>query len=405
MNMANKEILENVLIDDIKPFERNPRKNDAAAKSVAKSIERLGYRTPIIVDENMVILCGHTRHKAIKSLGWTHIPFIVKFTDLTTEQKDEYRILDNKTSEIAEWDFEILTQDFTTDELLDFGFDIKDLPHEDVVEDEAPPVPETPRTVKGDIYQLGNHRVMCGDSTIITDVEKLMDGKKADMVFTDPPYGMFLDADFSGMKNNLKFMQEKGIMNGKKYNNVIGDNKDFKPEFISTVFSMFGYCKEIFLWGADYYSDLLPDKNSGSWVVWDKRLEESADKMYGSCFELCWSKAKHKRMIARVKWAGAFGTEKEFDHKRFHPTQKPQALVKWFFDYYSLQDKKIVADIFLGSGTTLIACEQTNRICYGMELDEKYCDVIVQRWVNLTGGKVILNGNEVEWKKTEQKNG
>jgi hypothetical protein len=196
---------------------------------------------------------------------------------------------------------------------------------------------------------------------------------------------MNLDTDWSNAKSSLKFASEKNALGGKKHKKVIGDNEDFKPELITTIFDNFGYCKEIFTWGADYYAELLSDKNNGSWVVWDKRLDESADKMYGSTFELCWSKQKHKRMIARIKWAGIFGTEQEFDHKRHHPTQKPINLVVWFFDYYSLQDKIKVADLYLGSGSTLIACEKTNRKCYGMELDEHYCDVIVQRWQDFTG--------------------
>ena len=134
----------------------------------------------------------------------------------------------------------------------------------------------------------------------------------------------------------------------------------------------------------------MPNKNDGSWIVWDKRDDnEQFDKMYGSSFELCWSKNKHKRDIARVRWCGVFGTEKEFDKKRHHPTQKPTALVQWFLDRYS-KDNQSIVDLFGGSGSTLIACEQLNRKCYTMELDEHYCDVIIQRWENLTGKKAEL---------------
>ena len=224
------------------------------------------------------------------------------------------------------------------------------------------------------------HRLMCGDSTSIDAVERLMDGQKADMVFTDPPYGMFLDADYSDMKSKFK-----GSTGGNKYNNVIGDHGDFDPDFINVIFAAFDYCKEIFLWGADYYSELIPQKNKGSWVVWDKRGDESADKMFGSTFELCWSKARHKRVMARVKWAGIFGMEKDDTKKRVHPTQKPVDLAIWFFDYFSMADKKVIVDLFGGSGSTLIACEKTARDCRMMELDPKYCDVIIQRWQNFTG--------------------
>ena len=262
-----------------------------------------------------------------------------------------------------------------------------------ILEGDIPELPEKPICKLGDIWQLGNHRLMCGDSTDSECVEKLMDGKKADMVFTDPPYGMNLDTDFSSMKNKLDFAKEKNFTGGKKYEQGIVD--DFNPKMIEIILSL--NVKETFLWGADYYSELLPNKNDGSWIVWDKRangnndIEEdySSDKMYGSCFELCWSKKKHKRDIARIKWAGVFGTEKEFDHKRHHPTQKPILLSKWFLERYS-QKNNIILDLFGGSGSTLIACEYLNRKCYMMELDTKYCDVIIKRWEKLTGGKAVL---------------
>jgi DNA modification methylase len=183
-----------------------------------------------------------------------------------------------------------------------------------------------------------------------------------------------------------KFKSSSG---GAKYDNVIGDHEDFNPDFINNVFACFDYCKEIFLWGADYYSDLLPNRNAGSWVVWDKRGDESADKMFGSTFELCWSKARHKRMLARVKWAGIFGMEKEHDKKRCHPTQKPVELISWFFDYYSMKDKTAIVDLFGGSGSTLIACEKTGRKAYLMELDPKYVDVIIKRWQDFTGKQAM----------------
>jgi DNA modification methylase len=217
------------------------------------------------------------------------------------------------------------------------------------------------------------------------------------MVFTDPPYGMGLNTDWSGAKSNLKFYKEKGCQEtGNKYEQGLVD--EFTPEIISNLFACFNYVKEIFLFGADYFAELLPNKNDGSWIVWDKRSNDGtneeyinqSDKMFGSCFELCWSKNKHRREIARVKWAGIFGTEKEFDKKRCHPTQKRSAVVKWFLDRYS-KDNELIVDLFGGSGSTLIACEQLNRKCYTMELDEHYCDVIIQRWENLTGKKAEIN--------------
>ena len=254
-------------------------------------------------------------------------------------------------------------------------------------DDEAPEVDEKsePVSKRGEMYELGNSILMCGDSTNAEDVARLMGGEKADMVFTDPPYGMGLDTDYSSMKNKLEFAEGKNIKNGKKYAQGIVD--EFKPELITTVFENFGYCKEVFLWGADYFAEMLEDKNKGSWVVWDKRAsaendlekDESADKMYGSCFELCWSKNKHKRDIARVKWAGIFGKEQEFDHKRYHPTQKPIKLIEWFLTRYA-RGGQLVVDLFGGSGSTLIGCEKNGLRCRTMELDPHYCDVIRKRY-------------------------
>ena len=243
---------------------------------------------------------------------------------------------------------------------IDLDINIDKITEGNTEDDHIPEVKES-RVKLGDVWQLGNHRLMCGDSTKESDVKKLMNGDKADMVFTDPPYGMNLDTDYSKMKNNSTFAKEKNVKDGKKYNKVIGDHNDFRPELISTIFKNFDYCKEVFIWGIDYFAEHIENKNKGSWFVWDKRVEESFDKMYGSCFELCYSKNKHKREIIRIRWASVFGTEKEFDHKRQHPTQKPILLSENFVSKYSKKDN-IVIDLYLGSGSTLIACEKTNRI-------------------------------------------
>ena len=212
-----------------------------------------------------------------------------------------------------------------------------------------------------------------------------MDGEKADMIFTDPPYGMDLDTDFSSMTSKM-------AEGGNQYDQ--GKVDEFHPEMIDIIMTI--PTKEAFLWGADYYAELLLDKNAGSWFVWDKRgqgedeeADESSDKMYGSCFELCWSKKKHKREIARVRWAGLFGLSEEPEQKRFHPTQKPIKLVAWFLNRYS-KENDIVVDLYGGSGSTLIACEQLKRRCYMCEIDEHYCDIILQRWETLTGQEAVL---------------
>ena len=386
-------------VDSLIPYINNSRTHsDEQVAQIAASIKEFGWTNPILVDGDNSIIAGHGRLMAARKLGYKEVPTI-ELADLTETQKKAYIIADNRLALNAGWDNELLTielNDLLADgfalELL--GFDPKELDallESEVVqgltdEDAVPDVPDEPTTKLGDIYQLGNHRLMCGDSTSIDAVDKLMDGQKADMVFTDPPYGMFLNADYSDMGGKNSMTKKSG----NKYDKVIGDHNDFTPELINTIFACFSYCKEIFMWGADYYAELLPNKNEGSWVVWDKRGNESADKMYGSTFELCWSKARHKRMMARVKWAGIFGMEKEHDKKRVHPTQKPVELVVWFFDYFSLRDKMNVVDLYGGSGSTLIASEKVGKKAFVMELDPKYCDVIVKRWEDFTGKKAVL---------------
>ena len=388
-----KQQIEQVSIEALIPYARNSRTHsDAQVAQIAASIKEFGFTNPVLIDEDGGIIAGHGRTLAARKLGLDEVPCL-RLAYLSEAQKKAYIIADNKLALNAGWDDEMLKVEISELKDLDFdlsliGFDADELANllepEQVEgltdEDEVPELPETPVTVEGDVWILGNHRLMCGDSTSIDAVDKLMSGQKADMVFTDPPYGMFLNADYSDMDSKFK-----GSKGGNKYDQVIGDNADFSPELINAVFANFSYCKEIFMWGADYYAEHLIDKNAGSWVVWDKRGDESADKMYGSTFELCWSKFRHKRMMARVKWAGIFGMEKEHDKKRCHPTQKPVELVMWFFDYFSIKDKIVVVDLFGGSGSTLIACEKASKQCHMMELDPKYCDVIIKRWQEFTG--------------------
>lgn len=395
--------IKTVTVDKLIPYVRNSRTHsDAQIAQIAASIKEFGWTNPILVDAENGIIAGHGRLMAARKLGYKEVP-VIELKDMTETQKRAYVIADNQLALNAGWDFSLLSLEVADLKENDFdldllGFDPKELEKllepEEVEgltdEDEVPEVPVEPKTKLGDIYQLGNHRLMCGDSTSIDAVEKLMDGQKADMVFTDPPYGMFLDTNYDGMFKNDKSHKKTG----NRFDVVKGDHEDFNPEFINTIFAMFDYCKEIFLWGADYYVDLIPNRNLGSWVVWDKRCDEKMDKVVGNTFELCWSKAKHKRMVARILWSGHHGMHKDDTKKRVHPTQKPVELVCWFFDYYSMTDKRIVVDLFGGSGSTLIACEKTNRHARLMELDPKYCDVIVKRWEDFTGKKAVLLSND-----------
>jgi len=388
-----------VSIDTLQLWDKNPRSiNDDRFNELKVRLKRQGQVKPLLVAaDGSTVIGGNMRLRAMQALGIEEV--WISHTEAKTD-KEIFDLALTDNEEFGYYEKEQLAElalalELTPLELQSYELNLGKTTTLDLVLDEFQPTPEEdevpevdevnePESVLGEVYQLGSHRLMCGSATEPGDVALLMGGAKADMVYTDPPYGMFLDADFSDMKNNLDFAKAKGFTGGKKYDNVIGDHDDFDPHFISDVFINFTQAKEVFLWGADYYAELLPERNSGSWVVWDKRLDDSADKMYGSSFELCWSMNRHKRDVARIKWAGVFGTEQEFDHKRHHPTQKPIALSCWFINKYSKADDLIV-DVFGGSGSTLIACEQTNRICYMMELDPRYCDVIRKRYAKHIG--------------------
>ena len=390
-------------------------RDEADIEKAKTSILKYGWSFPFFVwvsGKTNYCLDGHCRMLVLKQLeaeGYLipELPVVYISAKNKTEAKQKLLRLNSTFGKLTKESVLEFAEDidlnFDEISLPDTTIDFSDseAPQETEGDDEAPEVDETsePVSKRGEMYELGNSILMCGDSTSAEDVARLMGGEKANVIFTDPPYGMGLDTDYSSMKNKLEFAEGKNIKNGKKYAQGIVD--DFKPELITTVFENFGYCKEIFLWGADYFAEMLEDKNSGSWIVWDKRAsaendlekDESADKMYGSCFELCWSKNKHKRDIARVKWAGVFGTEQEFDHKRYHPTQKPVKLAEWFLTRYSKEGETVV-DLFGGSGCTLIACEKNNRKARLMELDPKYCDVIRRRYTKWAkeNGKPITSG-------------
>lgn len=390
--------------EEMIPYEKNAKIHDEKQiKNLVTSLKRFGWQQDCVVTSDNVLVIGHGRRMAAMRIG-CEIPVHVidkKAEDLTDEDIRELRIADNQTNAETGFDFDLLAQDLDG---LDFdGFDFEfEIPETEQItgqvteDDYEVQITEEPTCKQGQIWILGNHMLMCGDSTNIGDIDKLISGKTVDMIYTDPPYGMNLDTDYSSMKNHLDFAQDKGFVGGKKYDAGIVD--DFCPEMIDSVFAI--QADEVFLWGADYYAELLPNRNNGAWIVWDKRAngnddideDYDSDKMYGSCFELCWSKKKHKRDIARVKWAGVFGVEQEPEKRRFHPTQKPVGLSAWFISRYS-KSGNTVLDLFGGSGSTLIACEQLGRKCLMMEMDPKYADVIIDRWQTFTGGKaVLLNG-------------
>lgn len=378
-----------VPIDKLQFHPTNVKKHDSKQlHDLGVLYEMIGFTDPIIADKNNLVWAGNGSLEEALAKGMKEVPVVYMPETWTEEQKKVFMLMDNKINE-SEYNIEnvqIILEDVDPILFDDFEMNIEDFNIKTLEEtSDVPPLPEEVKSKLGEIYKLGNHRIMCGDS--FNDIPKLMD-KKGVVVLTDPPYGMHLDTDFTEMK---------GIAGGNKYKPVANDDKDYNPEHI---FRDLGYCKEIFLFGADYYAERIPLRNEGSWVVWDKTdgghgPNSDYDKMFGSNFELCWSKNKHKRALARVLWKGIFGLQKEDTRKRLHPTHKPTELARWFIEKFSKKED-IIVDIFLGSGSTLIACEQTDRVCYGMELDPGYVDVIIQRWENYTGKKAVLAKNSNE---------
>jgi len=383
-----------VKIDTLLPYANNAREHtEEQVAQVAASIQEFGWTNPLIIHGNTVV-AGHARLAAARKLGLKEVPVIDR-SDMSEAQWKAYVLADNQLAQNATWNEGLLTLELDALAELDFDLDLlgfpdldelmgNDEPEEGLTDpDDVPEPPADPITQPGDLWILGEHRLLCGDSTDAESVAYLMDGAKADMVFTDPPYGMRLDAEgFADMP------KAKGTT-AHAYNNIIGDSDDFSPELINVILSRFTDVGEMFIFGCDYFAELLPSRNEGSWIVWDKRQDGGIDKLFGSSFELCWSKTRHKREIARILWAGYFGMSGEDSKTRIHPTQKPVALAEWFFDKWG-NTGDLIVDLYLGSGTTLIAAEQLGRKCYGLEIDPIYCDVIVARWEAFTGQKAEL---------------
>jgi len=381
-----------IKLSSIKSNPNNPRviKDDKFAKLVnsIKEFPKMMELRPMVINSDNIVLGGNMRLKALKEAGYTEVPeaWLKSAESLTDEEQRRFIIADNVG--FGEHDWAMLKSEWDVEELADWGLDIPNFDDDEVLEAEEDDFdttpPEIPITVLGDLYEIGEHRLLCGDSTDSDQVAKLMNGEKADMVFTDPPYGMNLDADFSKMRSDT-------IKAGRKHENIENDNKQFDP---SIIFTFFNYCDDIILFGADYYSDYIPNKNEGSWLIWDKRVEDKYDKIIGSAFETIFSKRKVKREIIRyeyVSWVNRMADK--VNGIKPHPTMKPIGMLNILLDKFK---GNFVADLFLGSGSTMVAAHQIKRKCYGMELDPKYCDVIVNRMKALDANLIIKrNGHAI----------
>ena len=354
--------IEKIEINKLKPATYNPRQiSTKQYKDLKESINKFGLVDPIIVNKCYTIIGGHQRYKICKDLDYKDIGCII--LDLNKEQERELNIRLNKNT--GDFDMDILANEFDIDQLVDWGFkhidldiNIDKITEGNTDDDHIPEVKES-RVKLGDVWQLGNHRLMCGDSTKESDVNKLMNGEKADMVFTDPPYGL---GGYGGRKNmDLK-------------------NDDGSYELIKSFYNLpiYDKVKEVYIWGNHINLFKHIEKQPKDTIVW-KKNNFGLGKGYRGQYELCFYYGDFNGSDSDV-W------EVKRDTNYLHPTQKPIDLI---LRAIKNSKPKIVLDLFLGSGSTLIGCEKTNRICYGMELDTKYCDIIIERWEQFTGQKAV----------------
>ena len=368
--------IEFVSIEQLIPYANNARTHDdAQVAQIAGSIKEFGFNNPVLIADDNSIIAGHGRVMAARKLGLKEVP-CMRLSHLTETKRKAYILADNRIALNSGWDNDLLMI-----ELKDLDMDGLDLSllgfNDDEInallnpitetegltdEDEVPEPPPEPITKLGDIWILGNHRLMCGDSTSIDAVDKLMDGVYPDLIHTDPPYGMNAVSKSSVLKANYK-------------TDILGDdNPDVAKDSFRLINGLYPEAKQIW-WGANYYCSALPD--SECWLVWDKNNGQSDQT---DC-ELAW--ANFRSVVRQFTMA----SEKK---NRVHPTQKPVALMEWIIKRFNLSAKTI-ADYFGGSGSTLIAAEKHGLTAFVMEFDPKYCDVIVKRWENFTGKKAVLS--------------
>jgi 16S rRNA G966 N2-methylase RsmD len=377
-------------IKDLKHDHKNARKRtDRSAALIAESLKRFGAARSIVIDEDGRILAGNGTVEGARKAGIDKLRIIeaegdeliaVRRTGLSEDDKVGLALADNRSSDLSEWDNEMLRQLseehdltpwFEDDELL---AEVLDTVEGNTDPDDVPEPPTEPITKPGDLWILGNHRLLCGDSTDVLAVERLMDGQKADMVFTDPPYGVSVVKDG-------KVGADFGVAKKGRYAEVIGDDTT------QTAHDAIAICQSLkvpvqIYWGGNYYADRLPP--TSCWLIWDKRGDSGIVNTFADC-ELAWTNMTGPARIHKQLWNGMI-REGEKD-KRVHPTQKPVALAEWAVEQYL--KGSTVLDLFLGSGSTLIACEKLRKACYGMEMSPAYCDVIVKRWEDFTGNTAV----------------
>lgn len=402
--MSTIRHIEYINIEKIVPYINNPRNNEEAIDKVAASIKEFGFNVPLVLDNENVIITGHTRYRASKKLGLKEIPCI--YADgLTPAQVKAYRIADNKVSEYASWDNELLGLELEQLKELEYdlsftGFELDDIeellfsdngmeePQEDDYEIE---LPKEPKAKLGDIYQLGNHRLMCGDSTKMEDVKALMDGVQADMLLTDPPYNVDYEG---GTKEKLKIKNDS--MSDEKF-------RQFLVDAFKSADSVMKKGAVFYIWHADSegYNFRGACKDT-DWkvrqcLIWHKNSMVMGRQDYHWKHEPClygWKDGAGHLWAADRKQTTILNFDRP-TRNDMHPTMKPIPL----FDYQIKNNTKgddVVLDLFGGSGTTIMACEQNGRKGYLMEYDPCYVDVIIDRWEQFTGEKAVLLNGELQ---------
>ena len=380
--MAKIADVQEVSLEKLRPYERNAKKHGAGQiEKLKASIMEFGFLTPCLIDSDYNLIAGHGRVMAAKELGIETAPCVF-IEGLTDEQRRAYILADNRLGELGEWDMELVLDELT--ELDDLGFDIEltgfEMPEElpEVIEDDfdESAIPDEPRTKMGDLWQLGEHRLICGDSTDPAVIDRLMDGVKADMVFCDAPYGYKYESNYQD-----------------KYEMLQNDDKilDFIPAIWGAMKDncpVYEFCgwQSLKQWLEYFENTSLDLKNV---IIWKKNNWSMGDLKgaYAGQYEVILYLNK-----GRVELNGARDTDIwEFDREppKMHPTMKPIELIAYALNKSSKKGD-VVLDCFGGSGSTLIACEQLNRKCFMVELDPHYCDVIIQRWENFTGKKAVL---------------
>ena len=393
--MSNLKI-EYVSKEQLKPYAKNAKLHtDDQVEQIKRSIEEFGFNDPIAVWHEDEIIEGHGRLLAVMEMPEIETVPIIRLDDLTDEQRRAYMLVHNKLTMNTDFDFELLDSELSgiiDIDMSEYGFDIEieDEEPDEIIDDEVPEEVET-RCKLGDIWQLGNHRLICGDSTSIEQIDRLMNGEYADMVFTDPPWNVNYGA------------VEKDNAQGYKPRTIINDfmgTEEFK-EFMFSAFkcmnevSKAGACTYVVMsaqeWGNMMLTLAQNDYHWSSTIIWNKDRLVLSRKDYHTKYEPIWYgwKAGEARLcpLEDRKQCDVWDFERP-KRSDEHPTMKPVPLVARAITNSSKKGNNVL-DLFGGSGTTLIACEQTGRKCFMSELDPKYCDVIIQRWENLTGQKAV----------------